>query len=80
MLQRGPGVSPGTVSRYLNGHRLREQNRLRVEQAIEELDFKENIIAKGLKGNRSMTIAVMIPHLILRLPFLRLIIMQRLAQ
>ena len=56
------GVSPGTVSRYLNGYRLREPNRLKVEQAIQELDFKENIIAKGLKGNRSMTIAVMIPN------------------
>ncbi len=56
------GVSPGTVSRYLNGYRLREANRLNVEQAIQELDFKENIIAKGLKGNRSMTIGVMIPN------------------
>ena len=56
------GVSPGTISRYLNGHHLREQNRIRVERAIKELDFKENIIAKGLKGNRSMTIAVMIPN------------------
>lgn len=56
------GVSIGTVSRYLNGYQLRERNRLNVERAIEELGFQENIIAKGLKANRSMTIAVMIPN------------------
>lgn len=56
------GVSPGTVSRYLNGYRLREKNRLRVEHVIKELGFKANIIATGLKRNRSMTIAVMIPE------------------
>ncbi|MDN5277826.1 MAG: LacI family transcriptional regulator [Clostridiales bacterium] len=54
------GVSLGTVSRYLNGYRLREENRLKVEKAIQELGFKQNIIAKGLKSNRSMTIGVVI--------------------
>jgi LacI family transcriptional regulator len=56
------GVAVGTVSRYLNGFQLREKNRLKVEQAIAELDFKENIIAKGLRRNRSMTIGVIIPE------------------
>lgn len=56
------GVSHGTVSRYLNGYKLREANRLKVEAAIQELKFQENIIAKGLKGNRSMTIAVLTPR------------------
>jgi LacI family transcriptional regulator len=56
------GVAVGTVSRYLNGFQLREKNRLKVEQAIAELDFKENIIAKGLRRNRSMTIGVIIPQ------------------
>ncbi len=56
------GVSHGTVSRYLNGYSLRENNRTRVEQAIQELNFQENIIAKGLKGNRSMAIAVLTPR------------------
>jgi LacI family transcriptional regulator len=54
------GVSLGTVSRYLNGYRLREGNRLKVEKAIQDLGFKQNIIAKGLKSNRSMTIGVVI--------------------
>ncbi|NLY61500.1 MAG: LacI family transcriptional regulator [Clostridiales bacterium] len=57
------GVSVGTVSRYLNGLKLREHNRIKVEKAIKELNFKENIIAKGLKNNRSMTIGVVIVSL-----------------
>jgi LacI family transcriptional regulator len=55
------GVAVGTVSRYLNGYRLREKNRLKIERVIEELGFKENIMARGLKRNRSMTIAVVAP-------------------
>ena len=43
------GVAVGTVSRYLNGHKLLEENRLKIEQAIEKLGFKEDLIAKGLK-------------------------------
>lgn len=54
------GVSLGTVSRYLNGYKLRDENRIRVEEAIHQLGFKQNIIAKGLKNNRSMTIGVVI--------------------
>ena len=57
------GVSVGTVSRFLNGHKLRMHNALKVERAIRELDFTENLLAKGLKGNRSLTIAVLIPNL-----------------
>ncbi len=56
-------VSLGTVSRYLNGYKLRESNRIRVEEAIRELGFRENLIAKGLKTNRSMTIGVVLASL-----------------
>ncbi|HBG75371.1 MAG TPA: LacI family transcriptional regulator, partial [Clostridiales bacterium] len=56
-------VSLGTVSRYLNGYSLREQNRIRIGEAIRELGFQENIIAKGLKNNRSMTIGVVLSSL-----------------
>jgi LacI family transcriptional regulator len=55
------GVAVGTVSRYLNGYRLREKNRLKIERAIKELGFTGNIMARGLKRKRSMTIAVVVP-------------------
>ncbi len=54
-------VAVGTVSRYLNGYRLREKNRLKIERVIKELGFTGNIMARGLKRNRSMTIAVVVP-------------------
>lgn len=57
------GVSPGTVSRHLNGYELRVYNKIKVEQTIEVLGFKENIIAKRLKSHRSMTVAVLLPEL-----------------
>lgn len=55
------GVAVGTVSRYLNGYTLRDKNRRKVEDAIDTLGFKENIIARGLKRNCSMTVAVVAP-------------------
>lgn len=54
------GVSLGTVSRYLNGHQLKEANMNNIKAAIEKLGYKENIIAKGLKSNKSLSIGVVI--------------------
>ena len=39
------GVAVGTVFRYLNGARLREKNRIKVEEAIETLGFREQVFA-----------------------------------
>ncbi|WP_086444749.1 LacI family DNA-binding transcriptional regulator [Candidatus Enterococcus lemimoniae] len=54
------GVSLGTVSRYLNGHQLKESNMTNIREAIEKLGYEENIIAKGLKNNKSLSIGVVI--------------------
>jgi LacI family transcriptional regulator len=56
-------VATGTVSRFLNGYSITEKNRLKIEAAIEQLGFKINPIAKSLKTNRSMTVAVLVPSL-----------------
>ncbi len=53
------GVSTGTVSRYLNGQRLKQSNMEKIASAIQELDYKENIIAKGLKNNRSFSLGLL---------------------
>ncbi len=53
-------VSLGTVSKYLNGIKVKDINKKRIEEAIEELDFNINMMAKGLKSNRSMTVAVVV--------------------
>lgn len=57
------GVSIGTVSRYLNGHQLKKENMINVRDAIELLGFEENIIAKGLKNNKSHSIGVLVNSL-----------------
>jgi LacI family transcriptional regulator len=56
-------VATGTVSRYLNGYAITEKNRLKIQAAIKQLGFKINPIAKSLKTNRSMTVAVLVPSL-----------------
>jgi len=53
------GVSKMTVSRAINGSGyVSDKTRARVEQAIEDLDFRPNMMAKGLaSGRRTNTIA-----------------------
>ncbi|RYM05797.1 LacI family transcriptional regulator [Sporolactobacillus sp. THM7-7] len=57
------GLSLGTISKYLNGGKVREKNRLQIEKAIKELDFHINELARGLKTSQSKTIGIIIPLL-----------------
>lgn len=57
------GVSVGTVSRFLNGYNVTDKNRVKIEQAIKQLNFKINPVARSLKTNRSMTVAILVPAL-----------------
>jgi len=36
------GVSVGSVSRFLNGYKLKEKNEEKIKKAIKELDYQEN--------------------------------------
>lgn len=56
------GLGLATISSYLNGGNVREKNRIAIEQAIEELHFEVNEIARSLKTNRSKTIGIVIPE------------------
>ncbi|MFI3313487.1 MAG: LacI family DNA-binding transcriptional regulator [Eubacteriales bacterium] len=55
------GLSLATISKYMNGGNLLEGNRLKIDSAVEKLDYKINYFARGLKTNRSMTIGVLLP-------------------
>jgi LacI family transcriptional regulator len=57
------GVSTATVSKFLNGARLKEKNEQAVKEAIEILDYKVNSFARGLRNNKSMTVGILIPEL-----------------
>ncbi|MGV3294254.1 LacI family DNA-binding transcriptional regulator [Streptococcus pluranimalium] len=54
-------VSVGTVSKYLNGFKVKDKTRIAVEEAIRELKYEPNTYAKGLKTNRTNTIVLIIP-------------------
>lgn len=54
------GVTIGTVSRYLNGYRLRPENARKVESAIEATGYQVNPFARGLRDGRSFAVGVVI--------------------
>ncbi|MCK5152975.1 MAG: LacI family DNA-binding transcriptional regulator [Spirochaetales bacterium] len=62
-LSKYTGVALGTVSRYLNGETVRENTRVKLETAIKELGYKENIVSKARRTGSSMTIAVVLSAL-----------------
>ena len=56
------GVSPGTVSRALNGSSLVSvETKLRVEEVARELDYSPNLIARRLSIGKTLSIAVLLP-------------------
>lgn len=56
-------LSPSTISKYMNGGNVLEENRVSIETAIKQLDYHVNEFARGLKTNRSNTIGIIIPDL-----------------
>ena len=57
-------VSPKTVSNVMNGIvPVSAPTRLRVEQAMQELDYVPNLSARGLRNGRSGVIALALPDL-----------------
>ena len=61
---REAGVALGTVSKVVNGIPVGEEYRVRVEEAIERLNYRINSYAKGLRSSKTYLIAVMVPNLI----------------
>ena len=58
------GVSPRTVSNVVNGYaNVTPGTRAKVERAIEELDYRPNLLARNLANGRSGQIAVVVPYL-----------------
>lgn len=54
------GLSLATISKYLNGGNVLPRNRELIEQAIEELHYEVNELARGLVTNRTKTIGVLV--------------------
>lgn len=57
------GLSISTISKYLNGGNILEENEIKVKEAINVLNYKVNEMARGLKTKKSMTVGVLMPTL-----------------
>ena len=62
-IARRTGLGLATISSYFNGGNVREKNRIKIEEAIEELHYEVNEVARGLKTYATRTIGVVIPEL-----------------
>lgn len=62
-IARKTGLGLATISSYFNGGNVREKNRKKIEEAIEELHYEVNEVARGLKTNATRTVGVVIPEL-----------------
>jgi DNA-binding LacI/PurR family transcriptional regulator len=61
---RTAGVAHGTVSRYLNGYAVSEDRKAKIELAINELDYKVNFNARGLKSSKTHTVGILVRSLV----------------
>ncbi len=57
------GVSPSTISKYINGGHVREENVETIRTAIQQLDYRVNPFARNLKTQRSRSIGVLLPDM-----------------
>ena len=55
------GVAVGTVSRYLNGMKIRRGNRDQIERAIEHLGYRRNAVAAAMKTDLTHMVGLMVP-------------------
>ena len=57
------GLSMATVSKYLNGIKVKDANKQAIDAAISELGYSLNGLARGLRTGQSHIIGVVIPEL-----------------
>lgn len=57
------GVSISTISKYLNGGNVLDENAEAIRKAIAELDYRVNPFARSLKTHRSKSIGVLMPDI-----------------
>ena len=57
------GVSVSTISKYLNGGNVLEENAESIRRAIAELDYRVNPFARSLKTQKSRAIGVLLPEM-----------------
>ena len=57
-------LSPATISRVLNNHpHVHESTRTKVMAMVEQVGYKRNIMASGLRTNKTHTIGLIVPRI-----------------
>lgn len=59
-IKRLTGLSLATISKYLNGGNVLPQNRDLIENAIKELDYEVNEVARWLATNKTKTVGIIV--------------------
>ena len=62
-IARLTGLGLATISKYINGGRVLEKNKIAIDNAIESLNYTPNVFARSLKTGYSKIIGVVIPEL-----------------
>jgi len=57
------GVAPSTISKYMNGGNVRQENAEAIRKAIEALDYHADPFARGLKAQRNRSVGVLLPDM-----------------
>ena len=57
------GVAPSTISKFMNGGHVREENAQAIRDAIAALDYHVDPFARGLKAHRNRSVGVLIPDM-----------------
>jgi LacI family transcriptional regulator len=58
------GVALGTVSKVINNIHVGEEYKIKVERAIKKLGYEVDVYARGMKKQKTDTIALIIPNLL----------------
>ena len=57
------GVSLATVSRVLNGRKVKEETKRKVEEAIRKLNYTPNFMASNLQRTKSGMLLILVPEI-----------------
>ena len=58
------GVALGTVSKVINNINVGQEYKIKVDEAIKKLGYEVDVYARGMKKQKTDTIALIIPNLL----------------
>ena len=61
---REAGVALGTVSKVINNISVGEEYKVKIEEAIKKLGYEVDVYARGMKKQKTDTVALIIPNLL----------------